>query len=104
MPEEDEPRFTTDQVAEMTGRKKWNIIKIAQRHNLGTRLSWQRLFTQADVDFIKSLDPRGARKRKDGQPTHWKTPLEATIAKREAIGKANADRYRKLREERENQD
>ena len=54
-----ETLYTTSQVAEMTGRSRISVQKLAERHaGLGQKIGRDRLFTLADVERIKALPSR----------------------------------------------
>lgn len=65
--------YTSQQVAEMTGRKRITILGLRKRHNLGRRYGRQWLFTPADVAHILAVNPTGGRPRK-GESAQSKTP------------------------------
>lgn len=64
-----ETLYTTSQVAEMTGRSRISVQKLAERHaGLGQKIGRDRLFTLADVERIKALPSRPGPKPKPKPP------------------------------------
>lgn len=64
-----EPLYTTSQVAEMTGRSRISVQKLAERHaGLGQKIGRDRVFTLADVERIRSMPSRPGPKPKPKAP------------------------------------
>jgi hypothetical protein len=53
-------------VAAMTGRTHQAVRKLALRHGFGRKIAGGYVFTPAEVEAIRAIDPRG------GRPTHKK--------------------------------
>lgn len=68
--------FTAEEVAAMTGRSRSTVRGLANRHGFGTKKGNLKLFTQADVDFIRNIDQAG------GRPPEAPETLEKRAAER----------------------
>lgn len=58
--------FTSQQVAERTGRKRVTVLSLTRRYSLGRKVGRDNLYTQTDIDFILSIDKRGGHPSKSG--------------------------------------
>ena len=65
---------TSQQVADVTGRRRVTILSLRQRYDLGQRVGRDWLFTPEDVAFIASINPLGGRPAKAGHNTYTKDP------------------------------
>ena len=68
--------LTSQQVAELTGRSRITVLVLRERYDLGRKMGRDYFFTQADVDFIRSINPLGGRPPKSGIVQYTKTPAE----------------------------
>jgi len=69
-----EELFTSQQVAERTGRKRVTVLSLTRRYNLGRKVGRDNLYTQADIDLILSIDKRGGHPPKSGAITYKAGP------------------------------
>lgn len=58
--------YTAAEIGTLTGRKAKTITSLARRHNLGQRAGSIRLYTDADLELIRKIDPKGGNK--NGKP------------------------------------
>jgi len=81
---------TSQQVADVTGRKRVTILALRQRYDLGQRVGRDWLFTPEDVTFIASINPLGGRPAKAGKNAYTKDPAQVKKGRPPAASKSPA--------------
>jgi hypothetical protein len=64
----EEKLYTTAEVAELTGYHHYSVTRIAQKHGLGRKFGRTYVLSEADLEFIRKLDPKGGRPPKSDRP------------------------------------
>ena len=68
----EEKLYSTAEVAEILGRTAIATRLLASRHGIGRKIGNSAVYTEADLEALRKIDPRGGRPRKDGKPNTYK--------------------------------
>jgi hypothetical protein len=68
--------YTSAEVAKETRREPRTIRSLAERHQIGRKIGRDWVFTPAELERFREVDPRGGKPRQDGKPLAYKVPIE----------------------------
>jgi hypothetical protein len=66
--ERHEPRYTSQEVAQQTGKSLQAVQRLAINYDLGKKKEGRRLYSDADIDFIRAAKMGRPTKRRHPKP------------------------------------